>query len=60
MINNQAFSLAGMYLFKYKQQCQFSGVFESLAVIGCLSKDLYPVILYMNKERGLAEDFCKL
>ena len=29
-------------------------------MIGWFSKDLDPVSLYMNKERGLAEDFCKL
>ena len=34
--------------------------FESLAVIGWFSKDLDPVSLIMDKERGLAEDFCKL
>ena len=29
-------------------------------MIGWFSKDLDPVSLYMNKERVLAEDFCKL
>ena len=29
-------------------------------MIGWFFKDLDPVSLYMDKERGLAEDFCKL
>ena len=29
-------------------------------MIGWFSKDLDPASLYMDKERGLAEDFCKL
>ena len=29
-------------------------------MIGLSAQDLYPVSLYMNKERVLAEDFCKL
>ena len=49
-----------MLLFQLNQECQYSAIFERLAVIGWLSKDLYPVSLYMNKERGEAEDFCEL
>ena len=60
MICNQAISLAWVKLFQLNQEGQYSGIFESLAVIGWLSKDLYPVSLYMNKERGEAEDFCNL
>ena len=39
---------------------QYSAIFERLAVIGWFSEDLDPMSLYMDKERGLAEDFCKL
>ena len=60
MIGNEAISLARIQLFQSDPECQYSGIFESLAVIGWLCEDLYPVSLYMDKERGLAEDFCKL
>ena len=42
------------------QECQYSAIFENLTVIGLSAQDLYAVSLYMNEERGLAEDFCKL
>ena len=60
MICNQAISLARMQLFQLNQECKYSAIFENLTVIGLSAQDLYPVSLYMNKERGLAEDFCKL
>ena len=48
---NRAISLAWVKLFQLNQEGQYSGIFESLAVIGWSSKDLYPVSSYMNKER---------
>ena len=60
MICNQAISLAGMQLFQLHQECQYSGIFVSSAVIGISAQDLYLVSLFMNEERVLAEDFCKL
>ena len=42
------------------QECQYRGIFNILIVIGWISKGVYLVSLYMNKEGGSAEDFCKL
>ena len=57
---SKLFHWLGRSYTQLNQECQYSGIFESLAVIGWLCKDLYPVSLYIDKERGLAEDFCKL
>ena len=52
-ICNQAVPLARDLVIPADQQCQYSGIFESLTMIGWLFKGLYPVNVYMyiNKER---------
>ena len=51
---------AWMELYQPNQVSQYKGIFKSLVVIALFSKDPYSVSLWMNNERGLAEDFSKL